>query len=58
MEYFVVKNIYGQFSIWPAEKALPNGWSTVGERAPKDECLLMIETLWDDIRPRATSRAT
>jgi uncharacterized protein YbdZ (MbtH family) len=49
--YNVVVNHEEQYSIWPTEKDLPNGWSAVGKTGPKGECLAYIEEVWTDMRP-------
>lgn len=51
MEYQVVVNHEEQYSIWPAHKAIPNGWKATGPRGAKDECLSYIEGVWTDMRP-------
>ena len=43
----VVRNDQGQYSIWPADRESPLGWSEVGKTGPKDECLAYIEEVWD-----------
>jgi MbtH protein len=49
--YYVVVNDEEQYSIWPEYKAVPNGWRTVGNSGPKQECLDRIQELWTDMRP-------
>ena len=49
----VVVNHEGQYSIWPEGMDLPAGWTTVGVRGPKAECLKHIESVWTDMRPRS-----
>lgn len=49
----VVVNDDEQYSIWPADKALPNGWSPVGTEGPKRTCLKYIQKVWTDMRPRS-----
>lgn len=49
----VVKNDEGQYSIWPAEKAIPAGWGAVGVREPKAACLSHINAVWTDMRPQS-----
>ena len=49
--YSVVVNHEEQYSIWPTEKDLPNGWRAVGKEGPKQECLTYIEEVWTDMRP-------
>jgi MbtH protein len=49
--YYVVKNMVGQYSIWPSEKKLPNGWNIEGTSGSREECLEYIERVWIDMRP-------
>ena len=49
--YAVVVNHEEQYSIWPTEKTMPNGWRSVGKEGPKAECLTYITEVWTDMRP-------
>ena len=49
--YKVVVNHEEQYSIWPADRELPLGWSEVGKTGPKQECLDYIKEVWTDMRP-------
>ncbi|HLL83453.1 MAG TPA: MbtH family protein [Longimicrobium sp.] len=49
--YQVVVNHEEQYSIWPADRDLPLGWTAAGKQGPKDECLAYIEEVWTDMRP-------
>jgi len=49
--YTVVVNHEEQYSIWPADRALPNGWRNAGKTGQKAECLECIKTVWTDMRP-------
>ena len=49
--YTVVVNHEEQYSIWPADRALPAGWREAGKKGPKAECLEYIKTVWTDMRP-------
>ena len=49
--YEVVVNTEEQYSIWPAYKAIPLGWQTVGQQGFKGECLEYIKSVWVDMRP-------
>ena len=49
--YNVVINHEEQYSIWPAHKENPAGWTTVGAPCRKSECLARIEEIWTDMRP-------
>ena len=51
--YEVVVNQLGQYSIWPINKIVPNGWSTVGKQGAKESCLAFIGEAWIDMRPRS-----
>jgi MbtH protein len=47
----VVVNHEEQYSIWPIDRDLPNGWSAAGKTGTKAECLAYIEEVWKDMRP-------
>jgi uncharacterized protein YbdZ (MbtH family) len=49
--YKVVVNHEEQYSIWPADRDSPLGWSEVGRSGSKDECLSYIKEVWTDMRP-------
>ena len=55
--YEVVKNHEEQYSIWPADRALPLGWNTAGKSGTKAECLAYIEEVWTDMRPLSLRKA-
>lgn len=55
--YFVVVNLEEQYSIWPADAALPTGWSQVGASASKADCVARIEKVWVDMRPLSLRQA-
>jgi MbtH protein len=54
--YRVVVNDEGQYSIWPAEKKNPLGWTDAGRTGPKSECLRYIKEVWTDMRPASLRR--
>ncbi|MGB0694512.1 MAG: MbtH family protein [Rhodospirillaceae bacterium] len=53
--YRVVCNEGGQYSLWPAFRDLPSGWSGAGPfgETPGDkaDCLAWIEANWTDLTP-------
>lgn len=49
--YQVVMNHEEQYSIWPAHKSLPLGWTGAGKIGSKAECLAYVEEVWVDMRP-------
>ncbi|MDX3192763.1 MbtH family NRPS accessory protein [Streptomyces sp. MN03-5084-2B] len=56
-EYTVVINHEEQYSIWPAGRELPSGWTEVGVRGPKRDCLGHIDRVWTDMRPLSLRKA-
>ena len=51
LTYNVVVNHEEQYSIWPVDRDLPNGWHTAGKSGSKAECLSHISDVWTDMRP-------
>ncbi|MEV0537301.1 MbtH family NRPS accessory protein [Kitasatospora sp. NPDC050463] len=49
--YLVVLNDEEQYSIWWADRALPDGWRAEGTSGTKQECLTRIGEVWTDMRP-------
>ena len=54
--YVVVVNNEGQYSIWPSNKSLPDGWNSGGKTGSKIECLQFVNEVWTDMRPRSLQR--
>ncbi len=54
--YKVVVNHEEQYSIWPADRDNPAGWSDAGRTGPKADCLAHIEDVWTDMRPLSLRR--
>lgn len=52
-EFFVLVNDEGQHSLWPTFRDIPTGWTAVGPRGARQECLAYIETHWTDMRPKS-----
>jgi MbtH protein len=49
--YKAVVNHEEQYSIWPADRELPLGWTDTGKQGTKAEVLAYIEEVWTDMRP-------
>jgi MbtH protein len=47
----VVVNGELQYSLWPAHRKPPTGWSETGMTGSKEECLDYINSVWRDMRP-------
>jgi MbtH protein len=52
-DYVVLVNDEGQHSLWPAEFAVPLGWTPVGPQGKRRTCLEWIDEAWQDIRPKS-----
>jgi len=52
-EYVVLVNEEEQYSLWPASKEIPRGWSATGTRGSRQVCLDWIEQVWTDMRPKS-----
>ncbi|PHM44691.1 MbtH-like protein from the pyoverdine cluster [Xenorhabdus mauleonii] len=48
MNYEVVCNDEGRFSIWPEGRILPLGWQNAGFSGSEKECLDWITEYWID----------
>lgn len=51
--FLVVHNEEEQYSIWLADKPIPEGWRADGTSGSRRECLDHIERVWTDMRPRS-----
>ena len=49
--YVTVVNAEEQWSIWPAGRPLPIGWTASGRTGNKQECLEYVQEVWVDMRP-------
>lgn len=49
--YLVLVNHENQHSLWPADIAVPAGWTVTHGPESRVECLNHVETTWTDIRP-------
>lgn len=56
--YRVVVNHEEQYSIWPAHKSNPLGWTDGGRTGPKAECLAYIKEVWIDMTPLSVRKST
>ncbi|NBF00423.1 MbtH family NRPS accessory protein [Nonomuraea sp. KC401] len=55
--YDVVVNDEEQYSIWPVDQQIPEGWRSVGVSGVKQDCLDYIDEVWTDLRPLSLRRA-
>jgi uncharacterized protein YbdZ (MbtH family) len=52
-EYLVLVNDEGQHSLWPGFREIPAGWTAIGPKGKRQECLDWIEANWSDMRPKS-----
>ncbi|WP_328457298.1 MULTISPECIES: MbtH family protein [unclassified Amycolatopsis] len=52
-DFTVVVNDEEQYSIWPAELAVPAGWHPAGKSGTREECVAWVDKTWTDIRPKS-----
>jgi MbtH protein len=55
--YLVLRNAEGQYSLWPAGMAAPDGWEVALPSRARQECLDYIDSTWTDMRPLSLVRA-
>lgn len=55
--YIVLVNNEGQYSLWPAFAAIPDGWNEAFRADNRKECLDFIEMNWTDMRPKSLIEA-
>jgi len=55
-DFVVLKNDEGQYSLWPSFREAPVGWTIVGPRGTRVECLTWIDQVWTDMRPQSLIR--
>lgn len=56
-DFLVVVNHEEQYSLWPAFKDIPSGWTATGTRGTRKVCLDWIEQVWTDMRPKSLRQA-
>lgn len=55
--YAVLRNSELQYSLWPRDIEVPDGWEVVHE-GDRQACLAFIEQEWSDMRPLSLRTAT
>ena len=55
-QFQVVANHEEQYSIWPAGRELPPGWTATGFAGARADCLAHIDEVWTDMRPLSLRR--
>lgn len=55
-QFAVVLNDEEQYSIWFADREVPDGWRREGTTGGKADCLARIDEIWTDMRPLSLRR--
>jgi MbtH protein len=55
--YLVLVNDEGQYSLWPAGIAVPDGWVRAHDADSRSNCLEYVEEQWSDMRPNSLVQA-
>lgn len=55
--YLALVNDEGQYSLWPASIAVPDGWTVALAETTRRSCLEFIELNWTDMRPKSLIEA-
>jgi MbtH protein len=50
-QFQIVLNIEQQYSIWPVDQPLPDGWQPTGRIGTKAQCLAFIDAAWNEQNP-------
>jgi MbtH protein len=56
--YLVLTNDEGQYSLWPAEIKIPQGWLRAHGPCGRAERVDLVEASWTDLRPRSLATLT
>ncbi|MDT8913029.1 MbtH family NRPS accessory protein [Amycolatopsis sp. PS_44_ISF1] len=56
IDYQVLVNDEGQYSLWPVANEVPAGWRADGFRGGKQECMDHVDEVWTDMRPLSLQR--
>jgi MbtH protein len=55
--FLVLVNEEGQYSLWPEQIVVPDGWIVVHQTDTRQNCLDYIEENWKDMRPESLKRS-
>lgn len=52
-QWTVLRNGEEQYALYPAERAVPDGWHAAGCTGTEAECAAYVDEHWTDMRPRS-----
>lgn len=50
-QFFILQNAQQQFSLWPQQCALPQGWRVVCQPASQEACNARLNANWQSLTP-------
>lgn len=50
-QFFILQNAQQQFSLWPQQCALPQGWRVVCQPALQEACNAWLNANWQSLTP-------
>lgn len=50
-QFYLLQNGQQQFSLWPQQCALPEGWLVVCEPCSVDDCQQWLDVHWQTLKP-------
>ncbi|MEU4728497.1 MULTISPECIES: MbtH family protein [unclassified Streptomyces] len=56
-DYLALRNDEEQYSLWPHDIAVPDGWHVVYGPADRAKTIDYIENTWSDMRPKSLREA-
>ncbi|MEM9135139.1 MAG: MbtH family protein [Actinomycetota bacterium] len=55
--FLVLRNVQGQYSLWPVFADVPGGWDVVLAETDRATCLAYVDEHWTDLRPAQLASA-
>ncbi|WP_039056114.1 MbtH family NRPS accessory protein [Enterobacter sp. Bisph1] len=55
-QFYILQNHQRQFSLWPAECALPAGWRVICEPQAQNDCNAWLTANWQTLTPAHHAR--
>ncbi|KDQ70061.1 MbtH family protein [Streptomyces halstedii] len=57
-DYLALRNDEEQYSLWPHDVAVPDGWRVVYGPASREKVVDHVDRTWTDMRPKSLRDAT
>lgn len=50
-QFYILQNSQQQYSLWPQQCALPEGWRVICEPQPQESCNAWLSANWQTLTP-------